>query len=194
LFRIVQKQPLHYYMGEREESDYFWGDLCKQYIRYVRNFTFNRLNMLEVNPEMPYRLPGTKYVNYWFSTTDAPDVHAFNGLLTYDRIDRLERDRGICIVSTHFGKGFVKGGKLNPDTTRILKYLAGKAGWFVPVSSILDNLLKNRSKEDELGYFGRLRLEYWFVIDKMIGSSMFAALKRRLFVKEKEENAHDLWG
>jgi len=133
LFRLVTKEPLDYYTGEREESEYFWGDLCKQYFLYVRNFTFHRLNMLEVNPEMPYRDPGTKYVNYWFSTADAPDVHAFNRLLTYDRIDRLERDRGICIVSTHFGKGFVKGGKLNPDTAGILKYLAGKAGWLCEI-------------------------------------------------------------
>lgn len=169
LFRIACKEPRHYYSGEMEDSEYFWGDFCREHIQYVRNFTFKRLNILEVTPEMPYRLPGTKFVNYWFSSADATDVHAFNRLLTYDRIDRLERDRGICIVSTHFGKGFVRDGKLNAATANILKYLAGRPGWFVPVSTILDNLLRNRSRKDDLGYFQILRVECRFIIDKLIG-------------------------
>ena len=44
LFRLVRREPNHYYSGEVEE--YFWGDLCKHHIKYMRNFTFYRLNML----------------------------------------------------------------------------------------------------------------------------------------------------
>lgn len=168
LFQIFKKEPLYYYTGEREGSEYFWGDICKNYIRYVRNFTFYQLNMLKVNPEMPYHLPSTKYVNYWFSTSDAMDVHAFNRLLTYERIDELEREGGVCIVSTHLGKGFVRDGKLNSDAEDILRYIAEKPGWFVPVSTILDYLITNRCKKSELGSFRRWRLEWRFVIDKMI--------------------------
>lgn len=140
LFRFLQTEPSRSYTGEVENSEYFWGDLCKEHIRYVRNFTFNRVNVLEVNPGMPYQLPATKYVNYWFSTADAPDVAAFNRLLADHRIDELERDGGVCIVSTHLGKGFVKDGKLNANTANVLKYLACKPGWFVPVSDVLDYL------------------------------------------------------
>lgn len=168
LFRLTRKEPNEYYAGELEKSEYFWGDLSKQYIRYVRNFTFCQLNMLKVNPEMPYRLPATKYVNYWFSTADATDGHAFNRLLSYKRIDQLERDGGVCIVSTHLGKEFVRDGKLNADTANILRYLAEKPGWFVPVSDILDYLLRNRNTEAVLGYFRRWWLESLFVIDKII--------------------------
>lgn len=168
LFCLIQKSPLHYYAGEREESEYFWGDLCKQHIKYVRNFAFRQPNMLKVNPTMPYTLPKTKYVNYWFSTADATNVHAFNRLLTYKRIDKLERDGGVCIISTHFGKGFVRDGILNSHTEHIFKYLIKKPGWFAPVSDILDYLLRNRSANSELGYYRRWRLECQFIIDKII--------------------------
>ena len=168
VFRLIRREPMHYYSGELEGSEFFWGDLSKEYIKYVRNFTFRRLNILEVNPEMPYRLPSTKNVNYWFSTSDAPDVDAFNRLLSLKRLDTLEENGGVCIVSTHLGKGFARQGNLNSETKKILRYLAEKPGWFVPVSDILDYLLERRP-DSTLGYFQRLRLEVRFVIDKIIG-------------------------
>jgi hypothetical protein len=168
LFRLAAREPPHYYAGESEESEYFWGDLCKQYIKYVRNFTFYRLNMLEVNPEMPYRLPSTKYVNYWFSSADAEDVHEFNRLLSYEALDKLDQDGGVCIISTHLGKGFVKDGKLNPDTENILKYLAKRPGWFVPVTTILDYLLRKRATGNELSCLRKLQLECRFVMGKIM--------------------------
>jgi hypothetical protein len=167
LSRLARKEPSQYFAGDVEGSDYFWGDLCKERITYVRNFTFNRINLLTVNPGMPYRLPQTRFVNYWFSSADAPDVDAFNRLLTVERIDQLEREGGVCIVSTHLGKGFSQDGSLNSDTTEILRYLAGKTGWFVPVSAVLDYLLKFRHSPEELSRRERLQLECRFVIDKI---------------------------
>lgn len=167
LLRLARKESPQYYMGEIEGSDYFWGDLCKEYFTYVRNFTFHQVDLLAVNPNMPYRLPETKYVNYWFSTADAPDVHAFNRLFTNDRIDNLERDGGVCIVSTHLGKGFVKNGELNTDTANIFRYLVGKSGWFVPVSSVLDHLVNSGATAGELSWLERLALEWKFGIDKI---------------------------
>jgi hypothetical protein len=120
-----------------------------------------------VDPGMPYRLPQTRFVNYWFSSADAPDVDAFNRLVTVERIDQLEREGGVCIVSTHFGKGFSQDGRLNSDTSDILRYLAGKPGWFVPVSDVLDYLLKRRHSPGELSWRERLQLECRFVIDKI---------------------------
>jgi hypothetical protein len=167
LSRLARREPSNYFAGDVQGSDYFWGDLCKERITYVRNFTFNRINLLAVDPGMPYRLPRTPYVNYWFSTADAPDADAFNRLLTLERIDQLEREGGVCIVSTHLGKGFFRDGKLNSDTSDILRYLAGKAGWFVPVSDVLDYLLKCHHPPSELSWKKRFRLECSFVIDKI---------------------------
>jgi hypothetical protein len=129
------------YEGEREGSPFFWGDVCRDTIKYVRNFTFDRLNMLEVDLAMPYHVASAPYVRYWFSTADAPDAEAFNRLLTPERIDQLEADGGVCIVSTHFGKGFVRDGRVDPTSEKLLRYLADKRGWFVPVSDVLDRLL-----------------------------------------------------
>jgi hypothetical protein len=167
LSRLARREPSEYFAGDVEGSDYFWGDLCKERITYVRNFTFNRINLVAVDPGTPYRLPQTPFVNYWFSTADAPDVDAFNRLLTVERIDQLEREGGVCIVSTHLGKGFCQEGKLNSDTTDVLRYLAGKPGWFAPVSDVLDYLLKFRPSSGELSWRERLQLEYRFVIDKI---------------------------
>jgi hypothetical protein len=162
------------YEGEEEGSPFFWGDLCKQHIKYVRNFTFHRLNILEVNPDMPYRFAKTPYVDYWFSTADAPDVRAFNRLLSRERIDELMEKGGVCIVSTHFGKGFVQGGVLNPEVAKILHYISTLPGWFVSVSEILDYLLIHRSRASELGFVKRLLLECRFVLDKLLHARKFA--------------------
>lgn len=97
--------------------------------------------MLAVDPAMPYHVASAPYVRYWFSTADAPDVTAFNRVLSRDRLDQLESEGGVCIISTHFGKGFVKDGRVDPLTRDLLKYLADKRGWFVPVSDVLDRLL-----------------------------------------------------
>ena len=152
--------------GDDEDSSYFWGDLAVAHIQYVRNFTFRRLNMLEMNPDMPYRLGGTKYVNFWFSTSDAPDVNAFNRLLTRERMDKLERDGGVCIISTHLGKGFAKNGKLDQVTDNILRYLGRKSGWFVPVSEVLD-YLRGKQGGGELSDMARLKLECLYILDKL---------------------------
>lgn len=173
LFRFRLTDAHDNYEGERDGSLFFWGDLCRQHIKYVRNFTFYRLNLLDVNPDMPYRLPNTPYVNYWFSTADAPDVQAFNRLLSRERIDQLVSDGGVCIVSTHFGKGFVRDGTLNPETAKIFHYISTQPGWFVPVSEILDFLLAQHGQTAELGVLKRLLLEYRFVVDKFAGERKF---------------------
>lgn len=157
---------LREYSGESPDSPYFWGDLCLKYFRLVRNFTFSEINVLKCNPHMPYRLAQTPFVQYWFSTADARNVDRFNRLLTRENIDQLVREAGVCIVSTHLGKGFVKGGKVNQQTAAILRYLATLPGWFVPVSDILEYLLKTNPRGD-LPFLSRLRLEFLHVIHRL---------------------------
>jgi hypothetical protein len=166
LSRSLLRGDNHAFEGEKEESRFFWGDVCRDTIQYVRNFTFDRLNLLAVDPGMPYHLPATPYVKYWFSTADAPDVDAFNRVLSPPRVDQLEADGGVCIVSTHFGKGFVKDGRVNLETERVLRYLAGKAGWFVPVSEVLDRLLE-AGRGRSLTRRDTLRLELRFLADRV---------------------------
>ena len=166
LSRVLLRENGDSSEGEKEASKFFWGDVCRDIIRYVRNFTFERLNMLEVDPGMPYHLASTPYVGYWFSTADAHDVEAFNRVLSRRRIDQLEADGGVCIVSTHFGKGFVKDGRVNPATEGLLRHLVAKAGWFAPVSEVLDRLLE-AGRGRTLTRRELLRLELRFVAERI---------------------------
>lgn len=166
LSRVLTREQGGSYEGDQEGSRFFWGDICREVIKYVRNLTFERLNMLEVDPDMPYHVASAPYVRYWFSTTDAPDVDAFNRVLSRRRIDQLAADGGVCIVSTHFGKGFVKDGRVNPATASLLRHLADKAGWFVPVSQVLDRLLE-AGRGQTLTRGKVLRMELRFVADRI---------------------------
>jgi hypothetical protein len=164
---LLRKEEASYYQGEVKDTEYFWGDLCLQYIRYVRNWTFPCLNMLEVNPAMPYRLPGTPYVNLWFSTTDAPEVQDFVRLLVRENVDRLEDAGGLCIISTHLGKGFVKDGVLDPRVEGILRDFSRRRGWYVPVSEMLDYLVEAQGRGHPLGSWNTALLEMRYLVYKL---------------------------
>lgn len=170
LMGLTQKKPGAYYAGDSEGSEYFWGDVCRQHIRHVRNFTFDSLNVLEADPYMPYGLAGTPYVNRWFSTADAPDATAFVRLLSEGNLERLERAGGACILSTHLGKGFVKNGTLNPAVEGIFQYLGQRAGWYVPASELLDYLAAKQGRGQELNWWQVCRLEMRFLFAKILVS------------------------
>ena len=168
VFRRVWGESGESYEGAMEGSPFFWGDLCRAHIEYVRNFTFIDLDLLKMNPEMPYRRADTPYVKYWFSTSDAEDVQEFNRLLTVERIDSLEATGGVCIISTHLGKGYARNGKLHADTAKVLRYLSSKDGWFPPVSEILDHLRTQRTVDSNMSWLSTTRLEYRFLFDKIL--------------------------
>lgn len=135
------------FSGEDEGSPYFWGDIAKEKTRYIRLWGTSNINTLSFNPSMPYHDPRKPYVNYWFSFSDGYDAKFFNELLTDKNIEKLVKERGVCIAYTHFADGFTvkrdDGQYVVNDTTKIqLKKLSKqKDGWFVPASEILDRLL-----------------------------------------------------
>lgn len=133
--------------GHIERSEFFWGDICQKHTKYMRNFTFRSINTLMVNPGMPYHDDRRPYVNYWFSSSNGADVERFISLIGERNQERLLRDKGCCIVYTHFGKGFVEGGRLNATWERLMRKLAQNNGWFVPASELLDFLLEQKDDE-----------------------------------------------
>jgi glycosyltransferase involved in cell wall biosynthesis len=133
--------------GHRSESELFWGDLCQQHIDYVRSFVFREINLDRINPTLPYHDPAKPFVKYWFSSCDGSDVDSFCELLAEANQDKLEREGGVCLVYTHFACGFVKDGVVNSRAERLLRALASRDGWFVPVSQILDHLRTQRQTE-----------------------------------------------
>lgn len=147
LFRKLCGGTPDYYQGHVEDSSHWWGDLCAQHIEYVRNLTFAEINLLRVNPSMPYRDPSRPLVRSWFSATDAEDAEEFSRLLSPAHLERLEREGGICIVATHFGKGFAENGRVVDVVRKRLEMLARRPGWFPTVGELLDRMRAGRAAD-----------------------------------------------
>lgn len=153
-----------FYRGHVEGSPWWWGDLAGQ-ITYIRNLSYSEVNLLRINPTLPYRDPRRPLIPWWFSASDAEDVHAFNDLLTEEAQDRLEAEGGVCIVATHLGKGFTQGGRVDPTTRRLLERLAAKPGWFVPVGQLLDWLRDHRAGDATLPSSEWRRMQWLWAAD-----------------------------
>jgi hypothetical protein len=134
--------------GQVEGDPLFWGDVCKDRIKYVRNFVFGGMNTLKACPCMPYHDPARPFVNYWFASSPGGDCRRFNETLSEKEQDRLEAEGGACIMYTHFAKDFVKNGRLNSRFQQLMRRLAEKNGFFVPVDELLDYLLQQRGHQE----------------------------------------------
>ena len=130
--------------GHIDGHPYFWGDLCRQRIKYCRNFVFDTVNTLAACPWMPYHDPARPYVNSWYASSEGSNIESFLTRLNDASQDSLEADRGACIMYTHFGHGYVTNGKLDPRFRKTMEQLARRNGWFVPVTTLLDYLSPNQ--------------------------------------------------
>jgi len=141
------------FQGEIEGSPYFWGDLHKEMITYNRNHEFKNLNTLAVDPKTPYiDSRRSKYSNYWFSSSFAPNQLVFNHLLSKENVDKLVKDQGTAIVFTHFGY-FYKDGQLDPGFVEAIEYLVNqKGGTYLPVSELLDQRAEERRSKGKQPY------------------------------------------
>jgi hypothetical protein len=133
--------------GHIEASPLFWGDLCREKIKYVRNFVFGDINTLKACPGMPYRDVARPYVNYWFASSEGANVDSFNATISEHNQERLESERGACIMYTHLAKGFLVNGKINDRFRILLRRMSRMNGWFVPVHTLLDFLLQVRGDQ-----------------------------------------------
>jgi hypothetical protein len=132
------------FFGHVEGHPSFWGDVCRQRIRYCRNFVFRRLNTLGACPHMPYADPERPYVRAWFASAEGANCRSYLRQFNEREQDRLEEEGGACIMYTHFGHGFVDNGRLHPEFTRLMTRMAKKNGLFVPVAALLDQLAERR--------------------------------------------------
>jgi hypothetical protein len=142
IYRVAQRasRRADRYLGHVEGSPYFWGDLCRERIDYVRNFVFRDIDTGARDPIMPYHDPRRPYVRYWFSSSEGPDVASFCELLSERSQDRLAERGGVCIVYTHFAQGFAEDGQPDRRFAALMRRLASLPGWFVPASTLLDFL------------------------------------------------------
>ncbi len=154
--------------GDIPDSEYFWGDLHKKHIKYARNLEIDDLNTLKKLPYMPYRdKQYDKYSNYWFASTFAPNQWLFNKKVTKESIDRLEKENGICILYTHLGY-YMQKGEIDRGFIDMINYIgAKKNGWFVPVSTLLDHLLKNKNRDEYISVNVKKRMELHSFITRL---------------------------
>ena len=145
------------FQGHDKESPLFWGDLCRKHVQYVRNFVYDGINTLSIVPEMPYHDLSKPFVNFWFASTEGSNLERFLRNFTFESIDRLEQEGGLCVAYVHFAAGFVQGGRLNAEFLRRMEYIAGKGGWFAPVGEVLDHLRKGAGRSDRMISPKRLR-------------------------------------
>ena len=152
------------FLGHVQDSEFFWGDICQEKIEYVRNFVFDEVNLDRVTRLMPYHDPSRPFVNLWFSSCEGARVETFCDTLRESNQEKLEGEGGVCIMYTHFAVGFCNG-KLHPRFEELMRRLAQKNGWFVPVSTLLDFLRTESS-------------------DRTISREALTALERRWFLQK----------
>jgi hypothetical protein len=156
-----------HFQGHLETSPLFWGDLCKEKIKYVRNFVFGDINTLNACPAMPYHDPARPYVNYWFAGSEGPNVNAFNSTMSEGNQDRLASEGGACIMYTHFACGFLENGKVDKRFKGLMERMSRMNGWFVPVHTLLDYILSNRGHRN-ISNGDRSRLERKWLLHKIL--------------------------
>lgn len=148
LFRLIERLVDHSeYEGHQPGTPSFWGDIAHDTFRYVRLpfHTIDEVNTLKVNPSMPFRDPKRPHVRRWFAASDGADVVRFNRLLSESSVHRLARQRGVCVIYTHFAKGFARRRSgvhaLDEAFVRTIDRVTSLPGaWFAAASDVLDRL------------------------------------------------------
>lgn len=164
LIKLLHPVYSQKYEGEIPKSPHYWGDFHKKLIKYNRNYETDQLNTIKSNPYMPYLDKNkAQYSNYWFSSTFAPNQWMFNKIVTPESIDKLEHEGGVCILNTHLGY-YMKNGKIDQGFIDKIKYISKKNnGWFMPVSTVLDYLMENKTRNIVIPKIKKFKLELLYL-------------------------------
>lgn len=146
--KIVARGPLrlllslyagrHRCAGEDPVSPYFWGDLCRRRVRFVRLLRTARINTLAANPSMPYHESEKPYVPYWFSATK----RSLRDCTAVPALDDLERSDGACVLYQYLCRyADAASGGVTPAFRDAVERLATRpALWVDTAGAILDRL------------------------------------------------------
>lgn len=152
--------------GHIAGSSYFWGDICRRHLSYVRSFSFREINLDRVNPTLPYHDPERPLVNFWFTSSEGANVKSFCKTIAEAEQDRLEKEGGVCIMYSHFSQGFCPNGCVDQRFRELMTRMARKKGWFVPVATLLDHLRKTLTNPI-LPRKERASMEYQWLLEKV---------------------------
>lgn len=165
IIKYMYKQYSGVFQGEESGAKYFWGDKHKEIIRYSRNHETDEINTIKYDPYMPYVDPKrSKYANYWYSATFAPNQWVYNKVVNKESIERLDKQNGACILFTHLGY-FMQNGKIDKEFIESLEILSNNQnGIYIPVSKVLERIAENRAvkggvKYPVIGSYVKFRME-----------------------------------
>jgi len=148
LSRLLYLQTLSYnreeYFGNDPSSPYYWSDICRKTIRYVRLYRTRSLNVLRKNPRLPYHQYDKPDVLFWFSG-NAEDYELFQRV-SPRALDKIAREDGAILHYAHTSlfldpeRSTASG--LRPEVERALATIGERSDcWRSTVSSILDRCL-----------------------------------------------------
>lgn len=189
LVKKLYKQYGRTFYGEVEGSPYFWGDKHKEMFKYSRNHECGTLLTTRWDRKMPYVDPKrSKYANYWYSATFAPNQDVFNYVMNEKALRKLEKQGGCCIMFTHLGY-YCKDGVIDPGFVKRIKAIAANPNSItLPVTQTLDILAENREKSGKKKYptisYG---YKMWLEIKHLL-----TRIKFRYFVKLDDYAFKDL--
>lgn len=163
IYRFLSSDRQFY--GEEPNSEYYWTDLIKERIKYVRNFVFNEINIAKADPNTPYHDPDKPEVNQWFSSYNAENIEVFRQRFDKASVDKLVNEGGYTILYTHFCT-FAKNGKVDPYFKEMMEYLASKKGWFVPVTPLLNHIQSQKGKNN-INTFSKAKLEWKWLFNQI---------------------------
>ncbi len=171
-YRLLTRFRSLPYQGHVEGTPYFWGDVCRRELGFVRNFVFADINTLKKCPYMPYYDPARPYVSAWYASSDATDGNRFCRLLARGNQEQLEREHGACIVYTHLARDFMRDGQVRRDFRDLMTLLSKRNGWFVPTGELLRHIAAHHGGVHALSPRERRWLERSWLWDKLfLGSS-----------------------
>ncbi|MDQ6666361.1 MAG: hypothetical protein M3Z23_18440 [Acidobacteriota bacterium] len=155
------------FFGHVEGHPSFWGDICRERIRYCRNLVFAGINTLSCCPQMPYYDAERPYVQAWYCSVEGNQLPAFLKAISESNQDRLLEESGSAILYTHFGLGFVENGRLNSRFVQLMTRLSHLNGWFVPVGILLDYLTAKKGGLTVITPSERAALERRWLLEKV---------------------------
>ncbi len=135
---LLGRYSKHQCSGEIPGTKYFWGDLCREQVRYIRLLRTRNTNTLAANPSMPYHDPAKPFVRYWFSATK----RSLRDCATEEALGRLRRESGLTVLYQYLHRyADPRTLALNPDLVEAVDRITERGDILVaPVSTVLARL------------------------------------------------------
>jgi hypothetical protein len=90
---------------------------------------------------MPYHDSACPYVNFWFAASEGANIASFNHVKRKQPRKITERGRRLYHLHS-FGEGVSGERRINNHFKGLMERMASMNGWFVPVRTLLDFILK----------------------------------------------------